>query len=116
MQIGNYDFYLILVVLGGANYSAIAPPHSYIDASEFPDPKSLAHFLKIVDADDAKFNEYFWWKDFYRKSFHHHQTICDVCQKLHTSSEAKSYENMKHWWVEQAGCSATPQIDHQRVI
>jgi alpha-1,3-fucosyltransferase len=36
------------VVLGGANYSAIAPPHSFIDANDFPDPKSLAHFLKLV--------------------------------------------------------------------
>ena len=27
---------MIPVVLGGANYSAIAPPHSFINAADFP--------------------------------------------------------------------------------
>ena len=104
MQIGNYDFYLILVVLGGANYSAIAPPHSYIDASEFPDPKSLAHFLKIVDADDAKFNEYFWWKDFYRVvRVYPECSLCSVLNDLKRNPgnlSPEKYENFNdYWWT-----------------
>ena len=31
-----YNLNMIPVVLGGANYSAIAPPHSYINAADFP--------------------------------------------------------------------------------
>ena len=111
-----YSLNMIPVVLGGANYSAIAPPHSYIDASDFPDPKSLAHYLKLVDSDDAKFNEYFWWKDFYKRSFHHHQALCDVCEKLHTSHQPKVYDNMKEWWVDKAECSSTNQVNHRDVI
>ena len=46
----------IPVVFGGANYSAILPPHSYIDALEYPDPKgqlvrftkSFAPFVKFI--------------------------------------------------------------------
>ena len=53
--------------------SAIAPPHSYIDASEFESPAALARYLKLLDSDDARFNEYFWWRDFYERSFKHHQ-------------------------------------------
>ncbi len=46
---------VVPVVLGGANYSALgAPPHSYIDSADFKGPKQLAHFLKLLDADDAR--------------------------------------------------------------
>ena len=53
--------------------SAIAPPHSYIDASEFESPSALARYLKLLDSDDARFNEYFWWRDFYERTFKHRQ-------------------------------------------
>ena len=43
----NGDLDMVPVVLGGANYSAIAPPNSYIDASAFGSPKALAHHLKV---------------------------------------------------------------------
>ena len=56
-------------------------------------PKSLAHYLKLLDADDAKFNEYFWWRDFYARRFRHHQAMCDVCEKLHSpDKETKIYQ------------------------
>ena len=122
-----YSLKMIPIVLGGANYSQMAPPHSFINAVDFKSPKALAHHLKILDADDAKFNEYFWWKDFYRRRFHHHQTICDVCEKLNTdvvpqgppgatSSRGTKplpvvpknsvYPNMHEWWVGQAQCKS----------
>ena len=31
-----YNLNMIPVVIGGANYSAIAPPHSFINAADFP--------------------------------------------------------------------------------
>ena len=43
----NGDLDMVPVVLGGGNYSAIAPPNSYIDASDFGSPKALAHHLKV---------------------------------------------------------------------
>ncbi len=117
---------LIPVVLGGANYSAIAPPHSYIDAAQFESPKALARYLKLLDSDDARFNEYFWWRDYYTRTFQHHQVVkytailwqyeysfismafqslCDVCKRLHTDSGVtSSYPDMREWWVKEAGC------------
>jgi alpha-1,3-fucosyltransferase len=72
---------MIPVVFGGANYSAIAPPHSYIDAAEFESPRALARYLKLLDSDDARFNEYFWWREFYSRKFRHHQgRRCAQCQ------------------------------------
>ena len=43
----NGELDMVPVVLGGGNYSAIAPPNSYIDASKFQSPKALAHHLKV---------------------------------------------------------------------
>ena len=43
----NGDLDMVPVVFGGGNYSAIAPPNSYIDASKFGTPKALAHHLKV---------------------------------------------------------------------
>ena len=38
-------FPVIPIVMGGANYKAIAPPKSYIDVNDFDSPKQLAQFL-----------------------------------------------------------------------
>jgi alpha-1,3-fucosyltransferase len=56
---------MIPIVYGGVDYTQHVPPHSYIDARKFK-PKELAAYLKILDADNALYNEYFWWKDHYR--------------------------------------------------
>ena len=58
---------IIPVVLGGANYSKLLPPNSYIDAfNDFAeDPRGLANLLHKIAADDAVYGSYFWWKDFY---------------------------------------------------
>ncbi len=49
---------IIPIVYGGANYSQLAPPHSYINALDFT-PETLAQYLKILDANDTLYNEYF---------------------------------------------------------
>ena len=42
----NHD--ILPIVLGGANYSQIAPPKSYINAKDFSSPKELAGHLKYL--------------------------------------------------------------------
>ena len=100
-----YSLDMVPVVLGGANYSQFAPPHSFINAADFETPKALAHYLKLLDSDDAKFNEFFWWKDHYRRRFHHHRSLCDLCERLHEDAEPKTYPDMQDWWVKQAQCT-----------
>ncbi len=79
-------------------------------------PKALAHYLKLLDADDAKFNEYFWWRDFYARKFRHHQAICDVCEKLNKDRSTKTYPNMADWWVNQAQCSSKNIVSQDDMI
>ena len=92
-EIMNHD--IVPVVYGGANYSRIAPPHSYIDALKFT-PETLANYLKLLDASDKLYNEYFWWKGHYtveagletmaRNGF------CELCKKLHQDQGIKNYK------------------------
>jgi hypothetical protein len=47
------DLYLqnvVPIVMGGANYSTVAPPHSYINVADFTSPHELATFLlKVIE-------------------------------------------------------------------
>lgn len=53
-----------------ANYSAIAPPHSVINALDFPEPEGLANHLKGIMADEKEYFSYFWWKGRYLDDIH----------------------------------------------
>ncbi|CAB4060076.1 FUT-1 [Lepeophtheirus salmonis] len=98
---------LIPIVHGGGltNYSNFAPYKSFIDASKFESPAALANYLKLLDSDDARYYEYFWWKDFYKKGFHHHQALCDLCAKLHDKERESFYPDMQKWWINDAKCT-----------
>ena len=57
---------VIPVVFNGANMSAIAPPHSYINAEDFSSVEQLAEYLQLVASNDSLFASYFWWRDYYK--------------------------------------------------
>ena len=44
------------------DYEKASPFHSYIHVDDFDSPKELAEYLKMLDQDDEKYNEYFKWK------------------------------------------------------
>ena len=52
---------MVPVVYGHANYSHIAPPYSYIDATHL-NPKELAAYLIKLNKNDVLYNKYFNWK------------------------------------------------------
>ncbi len=68
------DRNIVPIVYGAGNYEAIAPPHSYIDALKYT-PVQLAKYLDILDKNDVLYNEYFWWKPYY-KSVKKNTCIC----------------------------------------
>ncbi|RXG54878.1 Glycoprotein 3-alpha-L-fucosyltransferase A [Armadillidium vulgare] len=53
------SYYIIPVVMGGADYAAIAPPYSYINVEDFESPKDLANYLIYLDKNDTAYMEYF---------------------------------------------------------
>ena len=103
------DHDIVPIVFGGANYSQIAPPHSYINALDFSTPEKLAQYLKVLDDNDALYNEYFWWKGYYRveagvQNMARHG-FCDLCKKLHEDEGIfKIYPELITEWHSDTQC------------
>ncbi|XP_066960414.1 alpha-(1,3)-fucosyltransferase C-like isoform X1 [Macrobrachium rosenbergii] len=79
---------VVPVVFGGGNYEEIAPPDSFINALNFPSPKALAEYLKMVSENASIYNKYLEWKNYYDIELGHpfNPLICDLCSKLHNQS------------------------------
>ncbi|KAL1467362.1 hypothetical protein MTO96_042245, partial [Rhipicephalus appendiculatus] len=86
----NLLYDIIPVVYGGANYSQVAPPGSYIDALSFESPMHLAHYLKKVAKDYNLYKRYFEWKDKYKVERMRDYDFCNLCQKLHSDDFEKT--------------------------
>nr|CAH7760466.1 unnamed protein product [Callosobruchus chinensis] len=94
---------VIPIVYGGANYTALAPPHSVIDVSEFETVKELTDYLKELDEDPEEYLKYFEWKKRYSVTTSSQQTLCELCEKLHQPIGSKIYASFKQWWTD-SGC------------
>uniref|UniRef100_L7LU98 Fucosyltransferase n=1 Tax=Rhipicephalus pulchellus TaxID=72859 RepID=L7LU98_RHIPC len=98
---------IVPVVFGGANYSEIAPHHSYIDALSFKSPKHLAEYLVRLSKNYTEYAAYFTWKDSH-DIFQWHAGLCELCTALHNSSEVlrtfSSYRDIRKWWFDESHC------------
>lgn len=76
---------IVPIVLGGANYSQLLPPHSYIDVRDFASPAALARHLANVDRNDTLYNSYFAWRQHYQcwGELPGFVDPCSVCDYLH---------------------------------
>ena len=109
-------FTVLPVTYGGTDLDKYgAPPHSHIDAMKFGSPELLAKHLKDLQEDDAKYAEYFWWKDFYevRDGVENRaQPYCDLCKRLHDPYEPpKVYEDMHKWWITDSHCKKLKTVN-----
>lgn len=104
---------VVPVVYGLGNYSAQAPPHSYIDALSFPTVSALADYLLYLHHNDTAYNEYFRWKR-HHKMFSFwaltSQEYCSLCERLHTDTTPKTYDMYK-WYVQDARCKSKNSPD-----
>jgi alpha-1,3-fucosyltransferase len=93
---------LVPVTLGQANYSVIAPPHSFINALDYQNPKALADYLIRLDQNETEYLSYFWWKDYYRVDSNvtriRQRAFCDLCASLHEDATSSSYSNFEEWF------------------
>src|SRR5258705_3096643 len=89
---------IVPVVYGHANYSAVAPPGSYIDVKSYSSMKELADHLIFLDKNDAMYNQHFWWKKHYEVAeapiytWNKNQGFCSLCQKLHSQTPYHTYD------------------------
>ena len=102
---------ILPIVLGGANYSQIAPPKSYIDALNFANPKHLAKHLNYLISNSTAYNEYFQWKKYFDvkgvEDENFAKAMCQLCKALNDKSRPeKHYENIEKWWRNEAKCKS----------
>ena len=100
------------MVYSAANYSLLAPPHSYINALDYT-PQELADYLDKLNRNDTLYNEYFWWKDHYKVEVGIEQmarhAFCDLCRKLHQDEGiVQIYEDMGPEWSWDTQCFTLP--------
>lgn len=118
---GNFYWYglqfsMVPIVVGGANYSDphIAPPGSYIDASNFKSAKELADFLKILGSQPQEYNQYFYWHSAYDISYisnFKESAMCKVCRSMyHKQGNSKSYRDVKLWYDTAGKCQSYPRL------
>ena len=98
------DYNVLPVVMGGADYSKIAPPKSYIDQKDFSSPKDLAYYLTYLLKNGTAYQEYFTWKTYF-KVYRISRAMCHLCEKLNSEiPQPKIYENINDWWSLNGTC------------
>ncbi|KAH9364711.1 hypothetical protein HPB48_018050 [Haemaphysalis longicornis] len=101
----HYD--IIPVVLGGANYTAIAPPDSFIDALTFRSPKHLAEHLRSVAGDFELYRKYLRWKTNHAVlGSTYGLSLCRLCKKLHSPSfrQTTIIRDVFYWFSNMSNC------------
>ena len=106
------ELLVIPIVMGGANYSKVAPPRSFIDVNDFVSTKQLADYLIYLDENDFEYWQYFWWREWYELADLRVGTavaMCQLCEQLHHDRDHSSYDEFGQWWIEGGHCDEYPR-------
>ena len=99
------DYDTVPIVLGGADYEALAPPDSFINALDFPSVGALAEYLLFLDRNPEYYSKYFEWKKMFQADLSPKTGWCDLCRMAHDSSfKPKVYKDIKNWWIDEMKC------------
>ncbi|GAU96293.1 hypothetical protein RvY_07757 [Ramazzottius varieornatus] len=107
-----YNQEAVPVVYGGADYSQIFPPNSYINILDFSSPRLLADHLRKVAGNKHWYSQYFQWKFKSRyltlpKDLQSPEIgWCKLCGILNDGElSPKAYNNLGKWWFDEARCT-----------
>ena len=102
---GTLEMDIVPIVRGGANYSAIAPPGSFIDVSDYSSPQELAKELKRLSNAREEYLNFFRWKAKTKVLQESGQGLgCNLCKSLHESKPTKTYQDLGTWWRGGGNC------------
>lgn len=93
---------IIPVVFNGADMTNFVPPKSVINANDYETVEDLAQYLKFLSNDLTEYQNYFWWKKYYKvskNSFKH--GFCNLCMKINEMKSHRKkqvYEDISDWW------------------
>ena len=95
---------IVPIVMGGADYSAIAPRGSYIDANHYSSAQELAEELKRLSNAREEYLKFFSWKAKTEVLDGYGQMGCNLCKALHESRPTKTYQDLGAWWIGGGDC------------
>ena len=106
---------IVPVVMGGADYKALAIPGSYINVFDFSSLKELADYLLYLDQNDDEYNKYFEWKNRYKvggclrglNMANHYPWMCDICAAANNSTifnQPKFYKKIQDFYDPEKKC------------
>ena len=94
----------IPIILGPSeqNCKAILPPESFVHVNHFDDMQELADALTRASKYLPIYETYHQWRLDYRlivwpSNYYLNDRFCDLCTKLHTDHQPKSYANLSQW-------------------
>ena len=92
---------VVPVVYGGADYSELAPPHSFINIRDFPSEEAAGLYLKHLIANPKEYLKYFWWKPYFQVSGIGDRSLrmdrippsfpCSLCAHIHSHGQQNQY-------------------------
>jgi alpha-1,3-fucosyltransferase len=106
---------VVPVVYGGADYSAYAPPHSYINAADFVSPQALADYLLLIERNPRLYSEYLDWNNKWeikKQTKQSGEYWCCLCEKLNAAkseemqknNSSKVYPDIAKWYYDTVSC------------
>ena len=99
--------------MGGANYTKLAVPGSYINVMNFKTVKQLAEYLQYLDQNSTAYNEYFKWRLKYKVTAPGlSMSICDICRGFDPESPPKTkvYNDLTAFWIKEGRCNQKNQL------
>lgn len=88
------------VVMGNVDYTSFAPPHSFIDVSDFSSPKELSNYLLLLNKTDNLYARYFDWKRDFSVDLTPKQGWCHLCKLANQENlPSNTYKDIFKWWV-----------------
>ena len=92
--------YFVPVALGGLSvdeYTAIAPPDSFIHVYNFSSISQLGNYLRYLMENDDAYNKYHQWRENFDTTFNGvpHTTSCKLCELANKPDLLRSFQNTK---------------------
>ncbi|KAG8195152.1 hypothetical protein JTE90_023329 [Oedothorax gibbosus] len=98
-----FNYNIVPVVFGGANYSNLAPKGSFVDATKYPQPKLLAEVLIEIANNETIYTEYLTKKFSFRAYLD--PWMCKLCNKLHSYKENSTLKDVSKWLDQDSQCN-----------
>ena len=101
------------IVMGGAEYSKVAIPKSFIDVMDFDSVEDLANYIKYLDENDEAYNEYHAWKARYKLG-QPRSWSCKICEMINSNYTRQTYHDLAGWYGIENTCGT--RLDRLRTV